>query len=162
MTITKSSLSVWSRFALVSVVALTIVACAKNDNGPPGPEHPQEEEAFVPFDERTHEQQEQYMKDVVKPEMAKLFQGYNAEEFKEFSCKTCHGSDPKAVDFHMPSPELPQLDSTNNFADHGKAGVEFMMNEVSPTMAKLLGEEPWSPENQKGFGCFSCHTPAGG
>ncbi len=68
----------------------------------------------------------------------------------------------KAVKFAMPSPELPQLDSTDNFAAHGERDVEFMMKEVAPRMAELLGVEPWSPENQEGFGCFSCHTPSSG
>ena len=64
--------------------------------------------------------------------------------------------------FAMPSGHLPQLDPADHFAAHGKRDVEFMMNEVSPKMAELLGLEPWSPENQEGFGCFSCHTPSEG
>ena len=49
----------------------------------------------------------------------------------ELGCQTCHGDS-----------DMPQLN-------------------VMPTMAKLLKQELYSPENPKGFGCLECHTQEG-
>ena len=35
---------------------------------------------------------------------------------------------------------------------------DFMAKQVEPTMASLLGEQPFDSETQEGFGCFGCHT----
>ena len=84
-----------------------------------------------------------------------------AEEFAEVDCKTCHGKDPKAAEFKMPSPDLHKLDPADNFA-HEKADhpdeVKFMMEVFTPKMVELLGEKPFDPATGEGFGCFSCHT----
>jgi hypothetical protein len=36
--------------------------------------------------------------------------------------------------------------------------VAFMGKKVVPTIANLLGEEPFDPKTGKGLGCFECHT----
>ena len=102
-----------------------------------------------------------FMKNVVTPTMGALLKQMNAEEFAEVDCKTCHGKDPKAVKFKMPSPDLHKLDPSDNFA-HEKADhpeeVKFMMEVFTPKMVELLGEKPYDPATGEGFGCFSCHT----
>jgi hypothetical protein len=35
---------------------------------------------------------------------------------------------------------------------------EFMMKQVKPQMAQLLGEAEFDPKTQTGFGCLECHT----
>lgn len=109
------------------------------------------------FDEMNQEQRIEFMTKTVVPSMKPLFQRHDAEEFKDFGCKTCHG--PAAADgqFIMPNEELPVLD----FADMSKwkpADIEWMTKEIKPTMAKLLGEEEYSDGNPQGFGCVECHT----
>lgn len=104
-------------------------------------------------------QRAEYMKNVVKPAMAAVFQGHDAEEFSEFGCKTCHGSGVDLGQFDMPSPELPALsmeEIMNPDADH-QAITDFMKNQVVPEMAKLLGTTPYDPATNQGFGCFGCH-----
>jgi hypothetical protein len=101
-----------------------------------------------------------FMKGVVLPEMKTAFQTFDAEEFAEFDCKTCHGSGYDTGKFEMPNPELPVLSGQkimNPDEDH-KAITEFMGNTVKPTMARLLGVPEWSPEAPAGFGCGGCHT----
>jgi hypothetical protein len=101
-----------------------------------------------------------FMKAVVLPEMKARFQGFDAEEFAEFDCKTCHGSGVDAGKFEMPNPELPQLTMEkiqNPDADH-KAITEFMGTQVKPGMATLLGLPEYSAETPDGFGCMHCHT----
>ncbi len=156
MNVYKKALGRRSRRLALAAVALLAVACAKTE-APDDTAAPPETMAWA---DRTHEQKAQFMKKVIVPEMNTVLVGF--EELEKVTCKTCHGENPKATKFAMPSPELPQLDPADHFAAHGKKDVEFMMNSVSPKMAELLGVEAWSPENKKGFGCFSCHTPSKG
>ena len=36
---------------------------------------------------------------------------------------------------------------------------KFMETVVKPKVAELVGVPEWSPQNPKGVGCFTCHTP---
>ena len=109
------------------------------------------------FDEMNHDQRIEFMTNTVVPTMAPLFQKHDAEEFKDFGCKTCHGAAAADGSFTMPNDQLPVLD----FADMSKwkpADLEWMNKVIKPTMAKLIGEEEYSEANPKGFGCLECHT----
>lgn len=110
----------------------------------------------VPFEQLDHDQKIQFMKQVVMPEMGPMFQRHDPEKFAKFDCKTCHGNDADRGHFHMPNDALTKL----NFADMSEfkeRDLEFMKNEVKPTMARLLKEPEHSPENPRGFGCLHCH-----
>ena len=101
----------------------------------------------------------EFMGKVVMPRMAELFKGFDAEEFGEMDCKTCHGKGAEDHTFKMPSPDLPGLSVDmimNPDADH-KAVTEFMAQSVKPEMAALLGLPEYSQDNPQGFGCFHCH-----
>jgi hypothetical protein len=101
----------------------------------------------------------EWMKKKVLPTMKAKFQAFNPTEFEEFKCETCHGSGVNQGKFDMPNPELPTLTPAlvqNPDAEH-KPWVDFMSNEVKPTMATLLGLPEWSPENPAGLGCATCH-----
>lgn len=101
-----------------------------------------------------------FMNAVVLPQMKERFQGFDAEEFAEFDCKTCHGSGVDTGTFEMPNPELPALsmEKIQNPDEDHKAITEFMQAQVKPNMALLLGRPEWSPEAPEGFGCTGCHT----
>ena len=111
------------------------------------------------FDKLSHEDKIKFMKQKVMPTMKPLFQKFDAKEFGNFTCKTCHGKDPPKKKYEMPNAELPALDF-----DAIKAGkedpkmVEFMSKVVKPEMAKLLNEPEMSESEPKGFGCLHCHT----
>jgi hypothetical protein len=149
-------------FVFLSILAISLSACGSKapatGTGPAGGgETAKPVLPDVPFEQLDHQQQIQFMKEVVVPTMAPIFQKHDAEEFKNFGCKTCHGESADRGEFHMPNDKLPKL----NFADMSKwkpADLEWMKTEVVPTMAKLLKEELYSPETQKGFGCLECHT----
>jgi hypothetical protein len=114
----------------------------------------------VAFEKLDHDQQIQFMKEVVVPTMGPLFKNHDAQKYAEFGCKTCHGEGAEKGEFDMPNPNLPKL----NFADmskHKKEDLDWMGKEIKPTMAKLLKEAEYSPENPKGFGCLQCHTAEG-
>ena len=108
----------------------------------------------------SHEQKMNHMKKVVMPKMSALFQGFNAAEFKDMNCGTCHGPGVKQGKFDMPTASIPKLNPADHFAKHqGKTAemTRFMMTKVVPEMAALQGEAPFDPATQKGFGCFECH-----
>jgi hypothetical protein len=121
--------------------------------GPPGPGD---------WDKWTHDQKLEYMKTAVMPKMGGLFHDFDAKRYAEPKCVLCHGSGAKDGSFKMPNPELPKLDLSpaGMKAMHTKKApiVEFMAKQVVPTTAELLGEPPYDPKTQQGFGCLQCHT----
>jgi hypothetical protein len=140
-----------SHLLLSLAAAAALAACSSSDPAPA--------DESKHFDQMSHEEQEEYMEHVVLPQMGPLLTAFDGERFAQVDCKTCHGPDPEAVHFEMPNADLPKLDSAESFAGHEPDMVKMMMDSFSPKMAELLHEEPWSPDNQDGFGCFSCHTP---
>ena len=110
----------------------------------------------VPFDQLDHEQRFDFMKQVVVPTLAPMFRKHDEKKFAEFGCRTCHGVGADRGEYHMPNDKLPKL----NLADLSKfqpRDVEFMQRDVKPTMARLLKQPEWTPENTDGFGCLECH-----
>ncbi|HEY3806077.1 MAG TPA: hypothetical protein VGL61_25920 [Kofleriaceae bacterium] len=106
----------------------------------------------------THEARMDYMKKTVVPTMKPLFQQFDAKHYANFGCKTCHGKDPKATKFKMPTPDLPKLDFAALKAGKQKPQIAKWMGEVvKPNMAKLLHMPEYTEANPKGFGCLECH-----
>lgn len=134
---------------------LTVVACGPK----PGPDEAGSATVAlpdVPFEQLDHDQKIQFMKQVVVPTMAPMFQRHDAEKFAAFGCKTCHSEAADRGHFHMPNDKLPKL----NFADLRKFeqhDIDFMTNEIKPMMAKLLQEPEHTAEEPQGFGCLHCH-----
>ena len=116
-----------------------------------------------PFHDLTQEEKFEVMKKVVVPTMKPLFQAHDPEKFKDFGCVTCHGPRAKQGKFDMPNPELPKLKFADELKFHKEKTPEmltFMMEKVTPEMAKALNESPFDPATKKGFGCGECHLPA--
>jgi hypothetical protein len=109
-----------------------------------------------PFDQLNHEERIEFMKSRVVPVMQPVFVQQDASKFANFGCRTCHGQSADNGEFHMPSGTLPKLsgDLTKKFP---RAKLDWMLTEVKPTMAKLLKEKEWSPEDPYGFDCYACH-----
>ncbi|HXN32442.1 MAG TPA: hypothetical protein VN894_11290, partial [Polyangiaceae bacterium] len=125
-------------------------------SGPPEPPGPGQ------WDSWTKDQKMAYMKSAVMPKMGPLFHDFDAKSFADPKCGLCHGPGAKEGNFKMPNPALPKLVATPEAfkklqAQHPQV-FDFMAKQVEPTMAALLGEPPYDPKTQKGFGCFDCHT----
>ena len=96
------------------------------------------------------------------PAMKAAFQKFDPKEFSNFTCKTCHGKDPKKTKYKMPNPELPKLDFAALKEGKDKKmmkAAEFMGKFVKPEMAKILEEKEMDPAHPElgGFGCLECH-----
>jgi hypothetical protein len=114
------------------------------------------------WDKWSHEQKLAWMKVGVLPKMAPLFHDYDAKAYDEPKCVLCHGAGAKDGTFKMPNPDLPKLPATEAglkglAAKHPKI-FGFMAKQVEPTMASLLGEQPYDMKTKQGFNCFGCHT----
>jgi hypothetical protein len=116
------------------------------------------------WDKWSHEQKLAWMKVGVMPKMKQVFQDYDSAKYADVKCGLCHGAGAKDGSFKMPNPDLPKLPASMAgfkpwLAKHPKMG-DFMMKQVSPTTASLLGEPPFDIKTGQGFGCHNCHTAA--
>jgi hypothetical protein len=118
----------------------------------------------VAWKDMTKEQKGKFMKASVMPKMKPVFQAYDADAYKKFDCRTCHGKDAKAKEFKMPTAELPVLPGTPaGFGELMKKkpkAMKFMAETVKPQMAALLGLPNFDPKKPEpgAFGCMNCHT----
>lgn len=158
-----------ARFAVPSFLfasAAIVAACgggstpaADSPSSPPeAAEESSNEEAAsegpLKFDDMSAPEKMKHMKEVVAPQMAKVFQ--ESGGYEDFSCATCHGAGAKSGNFEMPTADIPALDQEE--MDEHPEVTQFMKERVTPEMAKLLGEEAYDPETGHGFGCYGCHT----
>lgn len=121
------------------------------------PAAPAEERRRKPFDDMDPGEKMNHMKTVIMPAMKTAFQEFDAKEFAEFSCVTCHGPEAKNGKFDMPNPALPPLNEA--VANKHPAMTKFMSETVVPQMADMLGETPYDHATGQGsFGCMKCHT----
>jgi hypothetical protein len=116
----------------------------------------------VAWADMTFDQRKAYMKTAVLPKAKELFVTFDPVHYANFNCATCHGDGATDGKFKMPNPKLPKLPTTPEgfkqlMADKPKV-TEFMMKQVKPTMATLLGLPEFTPENKTGFGCMACHV----
>lgn len=111
----------------------------------------------------THDQRKDFMKTTFFPKIKDEFVAFDGKKFADMSCITCHGDGAKDGSFKMPNPKLPKLSVADGFKKHMTKTPEitkFMMSKVVPDSAALVGEPPYDPKTQKGFGCMECHTIA--
>ncbi len=149
---------------LVAVVVMTAACGSKSPSTTTTPTGGEGNAAVTlpdaPFENLDHEQRMEFMKQKVVPQMKVLFQKHDAEDFAEFGCPICHGEQAKDGHFDMPNPQLPKL-NLSDLSNFKKEDVEWMQNEIAPTMSKILNLPMASKENPTGFGCPSCHPVAG-
>lgn len=132
---------------------------------PPDDGSPVVTPAEVPWDKMTDDQHHRFMAKVVVPKAREVFQAFDAKGFAKVGCPTCHGKNGKANKFKMPSPELPELPSsekefTETTMKEKPEMVKFMSEKVTPMMAELLGEKLFNPAapDPTAFSCHGCHT----
>lgn len=144
---------------LLSVV-LALAACGGKSSATPAEPTPTSATPLAPgaWEGMDDHARGAFMKNTVLPLMASKFKAFDAEQFPDMDCKTCHGPGAAEGKFDMPSGALPELDFSAAPDPDDKLMHDFMEQEVKPAMAQLLGMTEWSPDNQTGFGCLGCHT----
>ncbi len=97
-----------------------------------------------------------FMKKNIAPRLGNVFKAHDATAYATFGCKTCHG--PAYKNPHEFLPKLVFKDGKlTAFADKPEVS-KFMAESVVPEMASAMGEPPFNPKTQKGFGCGGCHS----
>ena len=132
-----------SRKCLIPCLLVFTSACAAG----PGPSAPHAGSSIVRDDWRplSWEERHDAMTFRVLPNMAREFQHSQRKAAPDMTCRTCHGEDAERVAYAMPH-GLPALDLTR--LDRSEPMVRFMTDQVTPTMADLLGVD------RRQFTCF--------
>ena len=120
----------------------------------------------VAWKDMTYAQKRAYMKSAVMPKMKTVFQPFDADKFKTFTCETCHGKGAADRKYKMPSPDIHPLPNTKE-AFEAKLKTEptwpkwtkFMAGEVEPAMGALLAVPVFDPAKpvEGAFSCKACH-----
>ena len=145
------------RTTLAALLLAAVAACgSKSSSTTPPPSGP------VAWKDMNADQRHEYMKSTVLPAMKETFVAFDAEDFGSMDCKTCHGPGADDGSFEMPNPELMPLDFSkmDQLDEEHQKVAKWMGETVLPKMADLLGEKPYDPATQQGFGCLGCHTMA--
>ncbi len=133
---------------------LLLCACV---TAPPEPRDDDDDTPWVapgPWADLSHVERIEYMENVVEPAMRELFQEFDADEFADFGCETCHGDDASDIEYELPNGVTP-LDLPLDMSDPVNQDFgPFMDDVVKPEMAALIDEQPFP---QGTFGCFACH-----
>ena len=141
-----------TRLISAALILLSLSACTKDE-----PTQDSSVEELPTWSEMSDAQKQTYMATDVTPVMQAIFQEHDPEEYADFGCATCHGSNAEATGYAMPS-DIHQLSVPQPAPSEGPA-VAFMTDTVLPEMAELLEMEV-DDGNNGGFGCYGCHTPA--
>lgn len=149
-----------NRLAFASLLALAVAACGSKPSSS-GPTNP-DPAATPTWATMNADQRHEYMEHTVMPQMKATFVAFDAEEFGEMNCKTCHGAGAEDGSFEMPNPAIMPLDFSkmDQLDEHHQKVAKWMGETVTPQMAALLGQQPYDPATQQGFGCLGCHTMA--
>lgn len=152
-----------TRSILFAISAAVLLACGASTPAPEAPAGPAPSEgAAAPtarkFADLSEDEKVEVMMTNVMPTVGKSFKEFDPERYGKFSCASCHGPDknpdPRAV--------LPQLTLSNGGMEKLSSAqpemMKFMIERVVPEMAAALGEKPYDPATQQGFGCGGCHT----
>lgn len=176
MTSTRSSLRPFFRLASLFtasavLVTATVVACSSSAPATTETHEPNPTAARVPikdvaWKDMTKPERGAYMRDVVTPQMKAAFVAFDAKYANDFGCATCHGAGVADHSFKMPNPDIFVLKATHEemavIAQQKPEWMKFMVEQVKPKMADLLGVPAWDPEKHPdGFGCHACHTVEG-
>jgi len=143
--------------------AASDAAAASGDGStsPGGSEDTEPVAPGVPWHDKALKQRQEDLGNVVVAKMKQICQAHDEVDFKGCKREPCHGDDMKGRNFELPTDSIYPLPKENTIQaamDYDAKTTKFMIEQVVPEMAKLLDEEPYDPETQKGhFGCFSCH-----
>ena len=143
-----------NRILSLSVILISLAACTKEEATETG----YSTIAAPPtWAEMSDMEKNAYMATDVVPQMAEIFQAFDAEYYADFGCATCHGANAGDNYYAMPS-GIYDLEVPAPGPEAGET-AEFMHNQVVPKMAELLDMDV-SDGSNGGLGCYNCHSVA--
>lgn len=115
-----------------------------------------------PWAGMSYDEKEWYMVGKVHPVMREVFQSLDHDKYEglKFECTPCHGENPAARKYKMPSDHLspvPAAGTEDWKAMQNAKIVKFMVQRVTPSMASLIGEKSGEPGTEGVFTCWGCH-----
>jgi hypothetical protein len=114
-----------------------------------------------PWEDLDTEGRREFMNWEVFEPMKALFQDFDATEYADFDCETCHGDNMWAVDFDMPNGgpalSLSGFPFSQSSDPEEAAYGEFMEDDVIDDFVEILDITPFNPQTGEGFGCYGCH-----
>lgn len=110
----------------------------------------------------TFEQRHSAMTFLVHPAMMERFQTFYKTAVPELTCESCHGPNAEAAGYDIANTEIPALDPKrvrDLYLPDAKLNPEqiFKRDNITPTMARLMGVPKYDPQTGLGFSCFGCH-----
>jgi mono/diheme cytochrome c family protein len=145
-----------NRISSLSVILISLCACTKEETTETGGGTGDSTVEQGPtWSEMSDMEKNSYMATDVVPQMAAIFQAYDAEYYAEFDCATCHGANAGDKYYAMPS-DIYDLEVPAPGPEAGPT-AEFMHTQVVPKMAELLDMEV-NDGSTGGFGCYNCHS----
>lgn len=153
---------------LFGIFVSALVACGGAQPAPESPaapspaesgaEAPAEASPTRRFADLSEDEKVEVMITKVVPNVGKVFKEHDPTRYEQFNCASCHGpqknQDPREV--------LPKLTLSNGgmekLSSEQPDVMKFMAEKVVPEMAAAIGEQPYDPATQQGFGCGGCHT----
>lgn len=115
--------------------------------------------------EMSIDQKKRHMEEAVLPRAAQVFRTWQPDRYLQIDCTLCHGSDPVAANFHMPSPHLPRLSGEvllgPEFAKYPDT-TRLKLDRLVPAISEALGLKSFNIITRGGFGCYSCHLGPNG
>lgn len=143
--------------ALLLALLLPILGCptagGDDDDAAGDDDDSTEYEKPADWQDMDFDQRKEYMTQIVEPEMQAIFQEFDAVEYAEFACSTCHGDDAEDVEYEMPNGLHPLRFPLNPSTPEEEAYIEFMEDDVIGPMADLVDQEV----GMSGFRCTACH-----
>ena len=111
--------------------------------------------------ERRHSQ----MTFLLHPTMMEHLQAFYKTPIPELTCASCHGENAEAAGYNLSNSKLKALKPSRVRALY-EAGATlspeqlFKRDDITPTMARLMGVPQYNPATGLGFSCFGCHRRA--
>lgn len=109
------------------------------------------------------EQRHSRMTFVIHPSMMERFQAFYKTDAPELTCRSCHGENPERALYKLSNSTLVDLDPAKVEKLYESDAVltaeqRFKRDNITPTMARLLGVPSYDSETGLGFSCFGCHS----
>lgn len=149
------------RYSVIGVlcIALGVSDAAMCDD-------PKTDEIALPADNEwrylSFEQRHSQMTFLVHPTMMEHFQAFYKTSTPEITCASCHGENAEAAGYNLSNSKLKAL-KPSRVRTLYKTGATlspeqlFKRDDITPTMARLMGVPQYDPATGLGFSCFGCH-----